>query len=143
MTDELHIQDLARDIVVANVQGHFVPNEELQAMLRQTIVTLKTSLATTEAASMETEIKTLGSWRNSITQHSITCLICNKSFKSLSVHLRLEHQMNTSEYRKQFGIPAKTSLSSKMLSAKRRKIARESGAGERLKKAREARRAAR
>jgi predicted transcriptional regulator len=138
MTEDLRIQELTKDIIVANIQGHNVPNDQLQAMIRETIASLKPK------AEIEDETQTiqpeLTDWRKSIGQQTITCMLCGKTLKSLSVHLRTEHQMSNKVYRQQFSIPAKIALSSKMVSAKRRKIAKESGAGERLKLARQARR---
>ena len=136
MTDDLRIQELTKDIIVANIQGHNVPNDQLQAMIQETLSSLKAEPTMVEAIQKP---DLLQSWRKSISQQSITCLICGKTLKSLSVHLRSEHQMTNKVYRKQFDIPAKVPLSSKMLSLKRRKAAKESGAGERLKLAREAR----
>ena len=142
MNNDLRIQELAKDIIVANIQGHFVPNDQLQSMVRETITSLKAGFIDPEVEA-EVEAVTQKNWRTSITQHYISCLLCDKKFKSLSAHLRTEHKINSKDYRKQFGIPAGLALSSKQLSAHRRKIARDGGAGERLKAAREAKRAAR
>jgi predicted transcriptional regulator len=69
-------------------------------------------------------------------------LICGYSGKLLTPHLKSKHKVTPREYRKQFAIPARTPLVSKAYQAKRKKIAKESGLGEKLKKAREAKKAA-
>jgi predicted transcriptional regulator len=71
----------------------------------------------------------------------VTCLICGHQGKALSGHLKAAHGMDAKAYRKQFGIPARVSLTCKTLQTKRRKIAKDSGAAERLKAAREAKKA--
>ena len=68
----------------------------------------------------------------SIKRDGITCLECGQSFKLLpNRHLAL-HELAPREYKKKWGIPMGTALSSKALTARRKKIARESGSGELL-----------
>ena len=58
-------------------------------------------------------------------------IITNRHLKKLG--------LTTKEYKKKWGIPLSQPLSSKSLTAKRRKLAKERDLGEMLKKAREAR----
>lgn len=67
-------------------------------------------------------------------------MICGKGgFKTLTRHLGTVHEMKPGQYRKQFGIPSKQSLTAKSFSDARRKIAEEKGLGDNLAKAREVR----
>ena len=65
-------------------------------------------------------------------------MLCGYSGKLLTPHLKSKHQTTPKEYRKQFAMPARTPLVSTAYRAKRRKIAKETGIGEKLKQAREA-----
>lgn len=72
----------------------------------------------------------------SIQRAKVICLECGKEFRQLTNrHLAL-HGLNSKEYKKKWGIPARQSLAAKSLTAKRRKMAKERGLGEILKKAR-------
>ncbi len=72
----------------------------------------------------------------SIQRAKVLCLECGKEFKQLTNrHLAL-HGLNSKEYKKKWGIPARQSLAAKSLTTKRRKMAKERGLGEMLKKAR-------
>jgi predicted transcriptional regulator len=81
------------------------------------------------------------SWKESIGRTKVTCLICGFEGRALGIHLKSKHRLSVKEYRKQFNIPARLSLSSKNLQAKRSKAAKERSAAENLKIAREARKA--
>ena len=90
------------------------------------------------AESSSPEAKAISGWKASIGRNTITCMICGYSGKLLTPHLKSKHKTTPKEYRKQFEMPARTPLVSKAYGAKRKKIAKESGIGEKLKKAREA-----
>jgi predicted transcriptional regulator len=137
---------LAADIVIANSTGKGFTTEQITEMIKSVAETLK------ELSAGSVEILAVGrpspesapiqDWKSSIGKDTITCLICGYSGKLLSQHLNRIHKLTPREYRKQFSIPARTSLVSKAYQAKRRKIAKDSGLGEKLKKAREAKKAA-
>ena len=75
----------------------------------------------------------------SIKKNEVVCLLCNKGgFKTLTRHLTTAHQIKPKDYKKQFGIPAKQSLSAKSLTESRKQSAKERGLGENLVKYREA-----
>jgi predicted transcriptional regulator len=77
-------------------------------------------------------------WKASIGRNTITCMLCGYSGKLLTPHLKSKHKTTPREYRKQFAMPARTPLVSKAYRAKRIKIAKESGIGEKLRQARKA-----
>jgi predicted transcriptional regulator len=93
-------------------------------------------MAAAERPSSETELPK--DWKASIGKNTITCLICGYSGKLLTPHLKSKHKTTPKEYRKQFEIPARTPLVSKAYRAKRSKIAKETGIGEKLRQARKA-----
>lgn len=76
---------------------------------------------------------------DSIQQDKVICLECGKEFKQIShTHLKKFHQLTPKQYRNKHGLPAGQPLTAKSLSERRRKTAKETGLGEKLKQAREA-----
>jgi predicted transcriptional regulator len=136
---------LAADIVIANSTGKGFTTEQLTHMLKSVADTLE-ELAV-EPGMMAGEVKTTeggapADWKASIGKNTITCLICGYSGKLLTPHLKSKHKTTPREYRKQYNIPARTPLVSKAYRAKRSKIAKETGIGEKLRQARKAKKAA-
>jgi predicted transcriptional regulator len=135
---------LAADIVIANSTGKGFTTEQLTHMLKAVTDTLE-ELAI-EPGMMGAERKSAeagapADWKASIGKNTITCLICGYSGKLLTPHLKSKHKTTPREYRKQFEIPARTPLVSKAYRAKRSKIAKETGIGEKLRQARKAKKA--
>jgi predicted transcriptional regulator len=137
---------LAADIVIANSTGKGFTTDQLTQMLKEVADTLKGLAVETEgmaaAESLSSGAGIPSDWKASVGRNTITCMICGYSGKLLTPHLKSKHKVTPREYRKQFAIPARTPLVSKAYRAKRKKIAKESGLGEKLKKAREAKKAA-
>jgi predicted transcriptional regulator len=136
---------LAADIVIANSTGKGFTTEQLTHMLAAVSETLESlgeepkivvNLGQPPAAKIPAD------WKASIAKNTITCMICGYSGKLLTPHLKSKHQLTPKEYRKQFGIPPRTPLVSKAYRAKRSKIAKETGIGEKLKAARQAKKTA-
>jgi len=136
---------LAADIVIANSTGKGFTTEQLTHMLKAVSYTLGELAGETGApmaAAAAPEAKLPATWKASIGRNAITCMICGYSGKLLTPHLKSKHQTTPREYRKQFGIPARTPLVSKAYRAKRSKIAKETGIGEKLREARKAKKKA-
>ena len=137
---------LAADIVIANSTGKGFTTEQLTHMLKAVSDTLEElgveagGMAALEGASAEAGIP--ADWKASIAKNTITCMICGYSGKLLTPHLKSKHQLTPREYRKQYDIPSRTPLVSKAYRAKRSKIAKETGIGEKLRQARKAKKAA-
>ena len=138
---------LAADIVIANSTGKGFTTEQLTQMLKAVTDTLEElavesggMVAAAESTSSEAGIP--ADWKASIKKDTITCMICGYSGKLLTPHLKSKHQTTPREYRKQFEIPARTPLISKAYRAKRSKIAKETGIGEKLRQARQAKKQA-
>ena len=69
---------------------------------------------------------------DSIQRNKVICLECGKEFKQLTAkHLAL-HGTDQKSYKEKHGIPRRQALSSKSLSAQRRRTAIERGLGEKL-----------
>jgi predicted transcriptional regulator len=137
---------LAADIVIANSTGKGFTTEQLTHMLKAVADTLEElavepgGLAALEHPAGEAAVPE--DWKASIGKNTITCMICGYSGKLLTPHLKSKHKVTPRDYRKQFGIPARTPLVSKAYRAKRSKIAKETGIGEKLRQARKAKKAA-
>jgi len=137
---------LAADIVIANSTGRGFTTEQITHMLKSVADTLEElaiepgGMVAEESSSREAQ--TPADWKTSIVKDTITCMICGFSGKVLTPHLKSKHKTTPKEYRKQFDMPSRTSLISKGYQAKRRKIAKETGIGEKLKQAREAKKTA-
>jgi predicted transcriptional regulator len=136
---------LAADIVIANSTGKGFTTEQIIHMLKAVADTLEELAVDTggmvAAESSSPEAKTPADWKASIRKDTITCMICGFSGKVLTPHLKSKHKTTPKEYRKQFEMPSRTPLVSKAYQAKRRKIAKETGIGEKLKEARKAKKA--
>lgn len=77
--------------------------------------------------------------KKSIQKNQVVCLICGKDgFKTLTRHLKQSHDMKPGEYRKQFGLPAGTTLVAKGYSEARRQQALKNNLAGNLEKARAA-----
>jgi len=134
---------LAADIVIANSTGKGFNTEQLTEMLKAVTETLEGLAAEPEGLAAEQQAEAApADWKSSIARNAITCLICGYSGKLLTPHLKSKHQLTPREYRKKFNIPARTPLVSKAYRAKRSRIAKETGIGEKLKAARKAKKAA-
>jgi predicted transcriptional regulator len=136
---------LAADIVIANSTGKGFTTEQLTHMLKAVADTLEDLALEPGMMAGESAVSEAGApadWKASIGKNTITCLICGYSGKLLTPHLKSKHKTTPREYRKQYGIPARTPLVSKAYRAKRSKIAKETGIGEKLRQARKAKKAA-
>lgn len=77
--------------------------------------------------------------KKSIQKNQVVCLICGKGgFKTLTRHLKQAHDMKPGQYRKQFGLPAGTTLVAKGYSESRRQKALQNNLAGNLEKARAA-----
>jgi predicted transcriptional regulator len=121
--------EMAKDLVLAQIQTHKLSSDEMHESLQQTYSSLLALKAQEDAygsvpgATPETPIAV--NWRKSITKHTVTCLACGSSFKQLSVrHLKV-HGLDGQSYREKYGIPRTQSLSAKETIAMRKQIVQE------------------
>ena len=118
--------EMAKDLVLAQIEAHRLSPEEMQTALQQTYSSLLVLKAQEDAEGSVVvatpETPTAVNWRKSITKHHVTCLVCGASFKQLSVrHLR-EHGLDARSYRAKYGIPPHQPLSARAVTAIRKQI---------------------
>jgi predicted transcriptional regulator len=102
--------EMAKDLVMAQIQVHKLSADQMHQALQQTYASLQALKAQGDSegrmavAPLETPSKPVN-WRKSITKHAVTCLECGASFKQLSVrHLkghRLDPTLTVDRYMKQ------------------------------------------
>jgi predicted transcriptional regulator len=131
--------EMAVEIVASHACNTTMTKDELIAEIASVYQALA-ALEKGEAVQGEQveEVKPAISAKKSIGKNAITCLICGKSMKTLTRHLKTAHDLKPGQYRKQFGIPSSQSLAAKSYSESRRQMAIDRGLGEGLAKARAA-----
>ncbi len=133
--EEKHLLEITSEIVKAQASHATMTADDMTEALKKVYRALKWIYAQEEKAAKEEEGIGI-SGLDSIQRNKVICLECGKEFKQLSgKHLGL-HGLSPKEYKKKHGIPLRQSLSARTLSAKRRRIAKERGLGEKLSVAR-------
>ncbi len=134
--------EMAKDLVMAQIQVGALPREEMHKELQKTyasLIELKNkedagetitgiSFAEKEEALQESSnAKNIpANWKQSIKKHAIVCMVCGAAFKQLSVRHLKEHSLDARSYRVKFGIPRIQPLSSKETTTMRKKIVQRS-----------------
>jgi len=119
--------EMAKDLVLAQIQAKTLPPDEMHSALQQTYTTLMTLKAqegsdgSVPVATPEAPSKPV-TWRKSITKHVVTCLECGASFKQLSVRHLKDHGLDGRSYRIKYGIPRTQPLAAKETTARRKEI---------------------
>ncbi len=117
--------EMAKELVMAQIQVGQLQAEQVQDALRQTHASLAELKAqedmgtTTVAPTNETPPV---DWRKSITKHTVTCLECGQSFKQLSMRHLVMHGLDGRSYRAKYGIPRTQPLAAKTTTARRREL---------------------
>lgn len=125
------VLEMAKDLVMAQIQAGALPVEDMQHELQKTYASLMELKELEDTGGMSPFSSISGpseraDWRKSITKHAITCMECGSSYKQLSVrHLR-EHDLDARSYRSKYGIPRNQPLSAKETTAMRKKIVQKS-----------------
>lgn len=131
------VLEMAKDLVMAQIQAGALSPEEMQKELQRTYMNLadlkaKEDLGDTSPGligegDLDSESSlTHVNWKKSIKKYSIECLVCGAAFKQLSVRHLKEHGMDARSYRVRFSIPRNQPLSAKDTTATRKKIVQES-----------------
>ena len=123
--------EMAKDLVMAQIEAHRLSPEDMHQALQQTYASLQ-ALEAQEDANGSVAVATPETlqepvhWKKSITKHVVTCLECGQSLKQLSVrHLR-EHGLDGRSYRIKYGIPRTQPLAAKEMTSRRKEIAQRS-----------------
>ena len=131
------ILEMAKDLVMAQIQAGALSPEEMQKELQRTYTNLaelkaKEDLGDNNLGSGgEVDLESEGgsghvNWKKSIKKYTIECLVCGAAFKQLSVRHLKEHSLDARSYRVRFGIPRTQPLSAKDTTSIRKKIVQES-----------------
>ena len=136
------VLEMAKDLVMAQIQVGAMPPEEMHKELQKTYASLidlksKEDAGETlsngsfgdkdEAPQESSNTKNIpGNWKQSIKKHAIVCMVCGAAFKQLSVRHLKEHSLDARSYRVRFGIPRIQPLSSKETTSMRKKIVQRS-----------------
>ena len=132
--------EMAAEIVRAQAGQTSMTPEEIVDALSKTYEGLKSVKAKEEQVAEEpTVARGAVEGKASIQRGKVICLECGKEFKQLSKRHLASHGLTVRDYKENHGIPLGQALTSKDLSAKRRKVAKEKGLGLRLAKARKKR----
>ncbi len=81
--------EMAKDLVLAQIQAKTLPPDEMHTALQQTYASLQ-ALKTQEDSHGSVAVATPATptapvhWRKSITKHTVTCLECGARFKAIS-----------------------------------------------------------
>jgi len=143
------LAEAAAEIAAAQSSHATMSGDDMQDFLRKTFEALKQIKDAEEKGEVLAEVKEeegkdeLAKLRanpvKSIRRNYIVNLEDGKKYKQLTAPTLAKFGLTQKEYRKKWGIPARQALTAGILSAKRRKSAKERGLGDRLKKAREKR----
>lgn len=112
---------MALDIVKAQAGVRSMTEEEISSMILSISKCLK-QLSTGETADAAPQpASSFGTPEKSITEKSVTCLECGKTFKVLTKKHLGTHDLTAEEYKSKWGMPKKTALVCKSLQRERRK----------------------
>jgi predicted transcriptional regulator len=129
------ILEMAAQIVTSHASSSPLTQDELLKELQQVYASLK-SLEAGLPVEVTTEAPAL-TVKQAFKKNEVICMVCGKGgMKTLTRHLMRDHGLKPGQYRKQFGIPAKQSLTAKSYSDARKQMAEERGLGDVLAKAR-------
>jgi predicted transcriptional regulator len=123
--------EMAKDLVLAQIEAHRLAPDEMHAALQQTYSSLRAlqdqenANGSVAVVTPETPLKPVN-WRKSITKHMVTCLACGASFKQLSVRHLKEHGLDGKSYRIKYGIPRTQSLAAKEITLRRKEMVQRS-----------------
>jgi len=134
---------MAADIVAAQASHVSMSAEEMDATLKKVFEALSQIKALEEKPAGEAVDDALAKLRanpmRSIQKNYVVNLEDGSKFKQLTAKTLAKFGLTAREYRKKWGFSARQPLSSKSLSAKRRKTAKDLGLGDKLAAARKAR----
>ena len=126
------ILEMAKDLVMAQINAGRVSPEELHTRLQKAYTSLLELQTKEEAGGRVMSGHVDGSarppmdWKKSIRKATVTCLECGATFKQLSVrHLR-DHDLDPRSYRHKHGIPRTQPLAARDTTAIRKQIVQRS-----------------
>lgn len=137
--------EMAAEIVQAQAGVARMSHDEIEMCLSKTFDALRCINAIEQGGEKEVEEKVSDELEvlrqnpmDSIQRNKVIDLETGQEFKIITNRHLKKLGLSVKEYKKKWGIPLSQPLSAKSLTAKRRKLAKDRGLGEMLKKAREA-----
>jgi predicted transcriptional regulator len=112
-----------KDLILAQIRVGQLSPDAMHTALHETYAPLL-ALQAHEAGRSRCQVAEAAApapvrWQQSITHHTITCLICGASYQQLSgSHLRA-HGLDAQTYRAHYGIPRRQSLAARTLRRQR------------------------
>lgn len=132
--------EMAAEIIAAQASQSRMTPEEITEGLQKTYEALQRIQSREEGGPGIIEEKIARPAPSaSIQRNKIICLDCGREFKQLSRSHLASHGLTPKSYKQKYAIPLRTPLTAKSLSARRRKMAKERGLGEKLAQARKKR----
>ena len=135
-----NLVEMAAEIIAAQASQSRMTPEEITEGLQKTYEALQ-RIQTREEGGPEAvpEKAPKPEPSASIQRNKIICLECGREFKQLSRTHLASHGLTPRTYKQKYSIALGTPLTAKSLSARRRKMAKERGLGEKLAQARKKR----
>jgi predicted transcriptional regulator len=117
--------EMAKDLVLAQIEAHRLSPEEMHQALQQTYTSLQALKAQEDANGSGAVVIPATPpervhWRKSITKYHVTCLACGASFKQLSGRHLKDHGLDRRSYRAKYGIPRTQALTAKETTSRRK-----------------------
>lgn len=123
--------ELTAQIVSSHASSFPLSQAALLEELQRVYTSLK-SLGAGITIPMDTSVQTQASKvtiKQAFKKDEVICFVCGKGFTTLKRHLAVAHNIEPSQYRKQYGIPFAQSLSAKSYVETRRLMAIDRGLG--------------
>jgi predicted transcriptional regulator len=129
--------ELTSDIIKVQLSHSSMGVDEISDAIKKVYRALKWVKEKEEIPERLKESKAEIKGMDSIKRSRVICLECMKEFRQLTGRHLSQHGLTPRQYKKKHGIPLRQGLSARVLTLKRRIMAKERGLGERLSKARQ------
>lgn len=121
------VLEMTKEFVMAQIRAGNLPPDAMQTCLHETYMQLRVLQGHEEGRSSHPRevgagAPVLGSWKKSITKHTVTCLECGAVFKHLSSRHVQAHGLALRAYRITYGIPRGQPLAAKVVTTRRKQL---------------------
>jgi len=126
--------ELTTEIVSAHASVNEMKREELLDEIQAVYQKLSSLVGAEGEVALEgaAEVKPAVPVHAAFGSDKVYCMECGKGFTTLKKHLAVAHSTTPKEYRKKFGVPARTPLVARKYSESKKKIAQKLGLAEKL-----------
>lgn len=132
--DKKVLIELTTEIVSAHASVNEMKREELLDEIQAVYQKLSSLVGVEGEAVAEgvQEVKPAVPVHAAFGSEKVYCMECGKGFTTMKKHLAVAHGQTPKEYRKKFGVPARTPLVARKYSEAKKKIAQKLGLAEKL-----------